>query len=389
MHTGVASMEAESAVLSSWPSRAALVVGAVGLTLGAAWLPRWLRRNMPPAGFASALHRALYERVLDAEAAIRGVTVETPLLRSGPLAARTGADRVWLKLECDQVTRSFKARGAASAVAQNYSLASKRGVVTASTGNHARAVLHAVSSLLPEGSPALRVFVPRSIDASKLERLRALKAAVTVVDSDDCERCEAAARSAAASEGAVFVSPYNDELVIGGQGTVGLEIERQCAEEGVRPDVVLVTVGGGGLIAGVAAAVKARIPGVQVIGCQPRSNACMQASLTAGRILGEGEYENGDTLSDGSAGGIEAGSVTFEACRDLVDDWILVEEEAILDAVALVLHEHGRVIEGAAGTAVAALVSSGSRFAGKRVAVVICGGNASPDLVLRAAAKTA
>lgn len=375
--------------ISAWQA-AALVGGAAAAAVAtarvapAAW--RWLGLDAP-GGIVSPLHRTLFDAAVAARPAVTSLTRRTELMDSSALASASGAAGVWLKLECDQVTGSFKARGAASAIGQQLGAATAKGVATASTGNHAKGVLRAFSRLVdPTSGTAVEVFVPSSITPAKLSALTSLGAKVRVQESDDCEKAEAAARAWAAGSGAVFVSPYNDMLVIGGQGTVGLEIAEQAPEP---LDVVLVPVGGGGLISGIAAAIKAKMPGVLVVGCQPASNCCMRDSLGAGRILAEGEFENGATLSDGTAGGIEAGSVTFQACGELVDGWLVASEPEILDAMALLLRTHGKVVEGAAATTVACVTAPRNRamFEGKRVGLVLCGGNVSPQTAVEVAQR--
>jgi threonine dehydratase len=316
---------------------------------------------------------------------VGAVATRTSLVESAILKHASGAASVHIKMECEQLTGSFKVRGAVSAVASSLG-GSTKPPATASTGNHAKGVLHACSKLLPGVKP--EVFVPSSIAPAKLSALTALGASITVVDSADCEQAEVAARKWAEDNGTVFVSPYNDVHVIGGQGTIGLEILEQMAEAGSEPpQAVLVPVGGGGLIAGIAAAIKAVVPGVVVYGCQPATNCCMMESIRAEKILGEGHFSNGTTLSDGTAGGIEEGAITFPACMELVDHWLVADEDAILDGMATVLSAHGRVIEGAAGVAVACAMDPANRklFHGKRVAVVVCGGNVSPSLLARVA----
>lgn len=348
-----------------------------------------------------SLQDELTDMILEAEPRIRPFVRLTPVLLSRPLAERTGAEAVFLKLESEQVTGSFKARGASNAL---MCIAAREGgrvrVTTASTGNHARGVLHAAACLRVRGTAVeVRVFVPRTISDVKLATLRALGATVEVVDSADCAAAEAAARAAAAEDpGTWFVSPYNDREVIAGQGTLAVEALAQigCAPHGgipVEPGIlaggaagraphaVLVPVGGGGLLSGVALAVKAALPACKVYACQPRGNACMKESMDAGHILGPGEFRNDPTLSDGTAGGIEPGAVTYDLCRALVDDFLLVDEEDISEELAFMLGSHGKVLEGAAGVALAALRVYQDRFRGQNVLVVCCGGNAAASLV--------
>lgn len=242
-------------------------------------------------------------------------------------------------------------------------------ITTASTGNHALAVTHALTTLAP-GAP-FRIFLPSNASPAKVDALRARGADLCLVDTDDCERAEVEARSAAETAGGAFISPYNDVDVAGGQGTIAVELLQQIPSL----DAVFVPVGGGGMIAGIGAHLKAVAPHVRVIGCQPAANACMAASLQAGRILGEGEFANDATWSDGTAGGIEAGALTVPACAAVVDEWLLVPEPAIHDALVGFMGETHKILEGSAGVGLAAFASVAHRFAGRTVAIVCCGAN--------------
>ncbi|MGD9346200.1 MAG: pyridoxal-phosphate dependent enzyme, partial [Candidatus Aminicenantes bacterium] len=187
---------------------------------------------------------------------------------------------------------------------------------------------------------------------------------------DDCGLTEVYAREMADETGQVYISPYNDPKVIGGQGTIGIELERQMD----RIHAVYVCVGGGGLIGGIAGYLKSGDKNIQIIGCQPENSAVMYESIKAGRII---EMTSQPTLSDGSAGVLEPGAITFEICRDYVDDFICVSEQQIKDAILFVLEKHNMIIEGAAAVAVAAFLKNKERFSGKKVVVVISGAKIS------------
>ena len=176
--------------------------------------------------------------------------------------------------------------------------------------------------------------------------------------------------------GRTFVSPYNDAKIIGGQGTVGLELEGQLE----RMDTVLIPVGGGGLAAGVAGYLKAIDNSIEIIGCQPVNSKVMYESIRAGEVL---DLASQPTLADGTAGGIETESITYPICRDAIDDFILVEEIEIARAIRDVLTKHHMLIEGAAALAVAALSSSGRRFAGKSVVLILSGARIGLDALGR------
>lgn len=294
----------------------------------------------------------------------------TPLLRALSLSGAAGAE-VWLKLESLQYTGSFKLRGALNKVLALSPAERARGVVTASTGNHGAAVAYALAQVGVVGT----VYVPETADPDKVRKVRALGARVEVHGIDSAE-AETHARAIAARDGRVFVSPYNDPDVVAGQGTVGLEI----AEELPEPDAVVVAVGGGGLAAGIAGYLDAVSPGTRVIGCSPRNSAVMAESVRRGEIV---ELESLPTLSDGTAGGVEPGAITFEWCRDLVDEWDLVSEEEIAAAMRSVLADEHLAIEGSAGVAVATALRMGRRWTGGRVVAVICGGNVSLETLRR------
>jgi len=291
---------------------------------------------------------------------IRGHVRETPLEYSVALSAETEA-RVFLKLESAQVSGSFKARGAFSKLLSLTSAERAAGIVTASTGNHGLAVAHALAILGIEGE----IFLPASASATKVEALRARGARLSLIDADP-GAVEGVARTRAADSGRVYVSPYNDREVIGGQGTIAIELAR--AKETL--DVVIVPVGGGGLIAGLAGYLRARHPGVHVVGCQPRASFVMARSVEVGHLV---EVPSADSISDATVGLVEAGAITFPICQTCVDDWVLVDEEDLRGAIRFVAAHHSLLIEGAAALPVAALRRGASRYAGKTVGVILSG----------------
>ena len=169
-----------------------------------------------------------------------------------------------------------------------------------------------------------------------------------------------------------YLSPYNDEQVIAGQGTCGIEIAMELPD----PDAIFIAVGGGGLIGGVGAVLKAHDPGIRVFGCQPLASPVMMRSIEAGEIV---DMPSKPTLSDGTAGGIEQGAVTFELNQAVVDEWVAVDEHHIAAAMRAFIDAEGDVIEGAAGVAVAGMLSKRDELMGKKVVALICGGNISND----------
>jgi len=311
----------------------------------------------------------LTDGVLQASERLRPHVRETPVEASTVLARRCGAASVHLKCENLQHTGSFKFRGALNRLLLMSPEARARGVVAASTGNHGMAVARAAQIL---DHPAL-VFHPTDAQETKLAGIRQL-GAETRAHGHDCVVCELAARDYVTEKELEYISPYNDLRVVAGQGTIAVELERQL--EGV--DAVFVSVGGGGLISGIGTWLRRWQPQARIYGCSPVNSAVMLESLAAGKLL---DLESLPTLSDGTAGGVEAGSVTFELCQDVIDESVFVSEEQIADALRLVVSEHHMLIEGAAATAVAGYLKAGSALAGKRVAILLCGANiASPTL---------
>ncbi len=302
---------------------------------------------------------------------IEPLTRLTPCRRSGWLGGRIGGE-AWLKLEQLQVSGSFKIRGVANKVLSLPAWERRRRLFAASTGNHGAAVAWLAERLGLE----VALFMPATASGAKVERLRSAAVDLELVGSD-CVEAEARAADAARSAGGIWISPYNDLEVIAGQGTVALEVVQQFCEL----DDLLVPVGGGGLISGVACFVKTVAPEVRVIGCQPRNSCVMQRSVAAGRIVAD---DGVATVSDATAGGIEPGSLTFEICRRLVDEFLLVEEQEIVEAMGQMFEREGMVIEGGAALPVAALLGSPGRFSGRNVALIITGGMVDREVLERA-----
>jgi threonine dehydratase len=307
----------------------------------------------------------LVDRIAEAAERIRPHVIETPLVPSPSLSEFTGAD-VWLKCENLQVTGSFKVRGATNCLLALPDRQRKGGVVAASSGNHGIAVAHAGRAL---GIPVV-VYVPGHASPAKMAAMRRLGATVVLFGTDGLDT-EQEARRVARAEERVYVSPYNDLAVVAGQGTVGVELRRQL--EGIG--AVIVAVGGGGLIGGMASWLKHHDPSVRIIGAQPANSRVMAESVAAGHVL---EIPSLPTLSDGTAGGIEADTVTFPLCRDLVDEWIDVPEDEIAGAMRHSIEAEHLLVEGSAGVALAA-VRKLRTTARERVAIVLCGANISAE----------
>lgn len=300
--------------------------------------------------------------VAEADRRIRPHVPESPYRQSRGLSPEGGAE-VWLKEEQHLPSGSFKLRGAFNKLLTLDPQARAAGVVAASSGNHGAAVAHAAAIL---GIPAC-VYVPEGASPAKVEKIRAKGADVVWFGTDGLDT-EVEARAAAARRGATYVSPYNDPAVMAGQGSLAVELLRQ----GPVPDRIYIAVGGGGLIGGVALWLRAHAPAVRIVGALPANSPVMAVSVREGHIV---EMPTTPTLSDGTAGGIEEGAITFPVCRDLVDEWVTVTEDEIADAMRAWSASEPGAIEGAAGVALAALRRDAPQLNGQRVAVVVCGGN--------------
>ena len=274
---------------------------------------------------------------------------------------------IFLKLENLQTTGSFKFRGALNKVLSLDPEEASRGVFVASTGNHGLAVAEALKR---SGYPGT-IYLPPTASPAKLRALRRYPVKLVLHGQDPMES-EVEARRLSQELECAYVSPYNDLEVVAGQGTCGSEIIQQLPDV----DVVLVAVGGGGLISGIAAAVKRVNPRAQIVGCLPERSPAMYECVRAGEIINVPTYS---TLSDGTAGGVEPGAITLPLCQELVDDFQLVSEEEILAGMRYVLEEHHLIVEGSAGVAIAAVRKLEPRLRSQRVVLVMCGGNVSPE----------
>jgi threonine dehydratase len=308
----------------------------------------------------------ILSEVLAAEGRIRSYVRETPLEPSPFLSAEADAD-VYLKLETHQITGSFKLRGA-----MNKCLSLSRGdrsrpVVTASSGNHAGAVAYTLEELGGTGI----IYLPSTVSPAKVEALEPYGVELRFVGSDSVEG-ELEAKRVAREEGLLYISPYSDPQVIGGQGTIAVEIERQLE----RFDAVFVPVGGGGLISGIAGYFKARSPSIRIVGCQPRASRVMYESLAVGRIV---EFPSEPTLADGTAGGIDPDAITFPVCQRDVDEMVLASEEEIAQAMRLAIEKHSMLIEGAAALSIASFRKTRPAYRGQTIVLVVSGKKVSLD----------
>jgi threonine dehydratase len=301
--------------------------------------------------------------------------IEAALERIRPFVRETPVEEfrpgVFLKLEHLQRTGSFKFRGASNKIAMLTPQQAAAGVITASNGNHGLGVAAAAQA---RGIRA-EVFVSSHVSPSKAARISAFGAQIHVA-GDDPLTAELAARRAGESSGKIFISPYNDFDVMAGQGTIASELYRQVPEL----DAVLVAVGGGGLIGGIGSYLKAVSPQTEIVGCWPETSPVMYECMCAGRVVDVAERP---TLSESTAGGLEPDSVTLDVCRRVIDRGVLVTESEILSAMRLMLETEHWLIEGAAAVAVAAYLKEAPRYQGKRVAIIICGRNLSPEVLQR------
>jgi len=299
------------------------------------------------------------EKIEAAAEAIRGRVVETPCVHSRALSLKTGTD-LWLKLENLQFTGSFKDRGALVKLLSLSPEECRRGVIAMSAGNHAQAVAYHAREL---GIPAV-ILMPRFTPNVKVARTRAFGPEV-ILHGDSVSEAGERAREIAAQRDLVFVHPYDDPLIIAGQGTIGLEILADNPEL----EVLVVPVGGGGLISGIASAVKASRPELQIIGVETVRFPSMLRAMQ-GQPAEFGQF----TIAEGIAIK-QPGGHTLPIVRELVDELLLVDEDDIEQAVLLLLEEEKTVAEGAGAVPLAALRRHPEYFVGRRVGLVVSGGN--------------
>ena len=261
------------------------------------------------------------------------------------------------------MTGSFKARGAFNKTLSLNEYQKSVGCVTASSGNHGAASANAMRELEITGL----VFLPEKTSSIKVDAIKRAGCEVRFFGKDGVDT-EIYARQYAFDNNLTFLSPYNDEEVIAGQGTCGKEII-DCLPD---CDAVFVAVGGGGLISGIAGYMKSKSPNIDIIGCQPEASAVMAHSIDSGKII---EIESNPTLSDGTAGGIEKDAITFDLCKNLVDYYELISEKQIVENIQTFIDTHRMLIEGAAAVALAGFLANKERYVGKKVVVVVCGCN--------------
>jgi len=310
--------------------------------------------------------------VVDAYSRIKDFIRETPLEYSPYLSDKCECN-VYLKLENQQVTGSFKARGAVNMILSLTAEQKQKGVLAASTGNHAAAVGYALNIADTTGE----IYMPENVAEIKVDNLNQYRKVRINLEGKDSVDSEREAIRQADLQDKVYVSPYNNEKIIGGQGTVALEIMNQLP----KVDHILVPVGGGGLIAGIAGYAKEENEQIEIIGCQPVNSAVMYHSIKAGKVL---DMDSLPTISDGTAGGIELNSITFPICQQYVNGYHLLEESEILEALGILIKYHQIMAEGAAGLSVAGLIKNKDHYKNKNVVLIICGNKISLELLQKA-----
>jgi threonine dehydratase len=296
---------------------------------------------------------------------LQGQVLRTPCVESRTLSQLTGA-QVFLKFENLQYTASFKERGACNKLAQLDASARAQGVVAMSAGNHAQGVAYHAQRL---GLPAV-IVMPRFTPGVKIERTQGFGAEV-VLHGDSLDEARAHARHLADERGLTFVHPYDDPDIVVGQGTVGLEMLQDQPDL----DTLVVATGGGGLIAGVTLAAQSIRPSIEVVGVQVERFPAMVNAMT-----GSHHPQGQTTIAEGIAVGTP-GELPQAIVRERVHDWLLVDEGDIEQAIVMLLEIEKTLVEGAGAAGLAALLRYPERFRGKRVGLILCGGNIDPLLL--------
>src|SRR5687767_11076949 len=304
-------------------------------------------------------HAISIDDVRAAAARIAGAVEHTPSVHSRTLSRLTGA-QVFLKFENLQFTASFKERGALNKLLSLSPEERRRGVIAMSAGNHAQAVAYHAARL---GIPAV-IVMPKGSPNTKIRNTQVHGASV-LLEGENLFEAGKHARALAAQRNLVFVHPYEDPLIIAGQGTVALEMLEAIPEI----EVLVVPVGGGGLISGMAIAARALHPGIRIYGVESQNYPSMHQ-----RLNGQPVECGGDTIAEGIAVK-DVGNIAFAVIRELVEEVLVVKEETIERAVAALIEIEKTVAEGAGAAALAALLEHPARFAGKRVGLPISGGN--------------
>lgn len=306
------------------------------------------------------------ETIKKARERIKKFVRNTPLIHSEHLSQICNGD-VFLKLENLQPTNSFKVRGAFNRLLQLSSEERRNGVVTASSGNHAQGVALAAENL----KISARIVIPTNVSEAKLRKIK--KYDVNIIQEGEFDTIEKKAREVSLKENLTYISPYNDIDIITGQGTIALEVFEEIAQV----NSIIVPIGGGGLISGIALAAKSLDPNIEVIGVQTKGASTMYESWKAGKIVYTEEFQ---TIAEGLLGGLELGALTFKLIKEYVDRIILVDEDSVKSAISLLWKKEGQIVEGAGAATVACLLEEKNLFAQKNVVAIISGGNIENSL---------
>ena len=277
---------------------------------------------------------------------------------------------IYLKLENTQLSHSFKIRGAFNKMLGLTPEERQKGIITCSSGNHGLATAIAAKEL----GIAAKIVIPETTPRGKVDKIK--KYNVDLLLYGDYDEAEQKALELAHKEGKTYVSGYNDPDIIAGQGTIGLEI----LEEFPEVEKVLVPVGGGGLISGIAIAIKNKNRAIEVIGAQSEASPVMYESLKAGKILKSEEVKIQDSIADGLSGGIEEESITFRITQKNVNKVILVKEESIKEAIRLLWEKDSQIVEGAGAVGPAVVIENKEQFKNKKTVIIISGGNINDEL---------
>ena len=310
-----------------------------------------------------------FEDFKQAQTTIAPYVKHTPLIESGFLSELIQG-RVYLKLENQQLTHSFKIRGVMNKLLNLTEREKASGIITASAGNHGQAVAFGAQKL----GFSSKIVVPKRTPQVKADGIRQFGAELLLY-GDTYTEAERKAKQIASQEELLYVSPYNDELIVAGHGSIGLEILSDLP----IMNAVVVPVGGGGLIAGISIAVKNQKPDTQVIGVQSHASPVMFESLKAGKIIPAHRHER-YTIAEGLSGGIEKNSITFGIIQQNVNEVMLVREESIRHAVCQIWKKMAQKIEGSGAVGIALLQENPELFKGKTLALIVTGGNIDDSL---------
>jgi len=307
--------------------------------------------------------------IKDARKALKPFIKKTALKYSNFLSSLCQGT-VYLKLENTQLSHSFKIRGAFNKILKLTLEEKQKGIITCSSGNHGLATAIAAKKL----NVAVKIVIPETTPRKKVDKIK--KYNVDLVLYGDYDDAEQKALELAHKEGKTYVSGYNDPDIIAGQGTIGLEI----LEEFPEVEKVLVPIGGGGLVAGIAIAIKNKNRAIEVIGAQSVASPVMYESLKAGKILKSEELKIQDSIADGLSGGIEENSMTFTITQKNVDEVILVKEETVKQAIRLLWEKDNQIVEGAGAVGPAVVLENKEQFKNKKTVIIISGGNINDEL---------